>query len=179
MTFRTRSACERVLTGLSTGAPGHNSSKVNRCSHYIIVFPLADRRVTSRTHRRWQRWCAKFQTPGWRMPLDHSNSNAELSCELLPSPQIDATPENAQAVAGLVRKVSDIWLALAQDGTAPKPQDAVQQAALEHTDAMLLAYVRRDPDNKVALHLKFRLLFSWVFCFSLLFPCCTRRMLHA
>ncbi len=85
--------------------------------------------------------------------------------ELLPSLQIDATPENAQAVAGLARQVSDIWLALAQDDTAPKPQDAEQQAALEHTDAMLLAYVRRDPDNKVTLHLDIPISVFVVFLF--------------
>jgi len=89
--------------------------------------------------------------------------------ELLPSLQIDATPENAQAVAGLARQVSDIWLALAQDDTAPKPQDAEQQAALEHTDAMLLAYVRRDPDNKVTLHLDIPISVFVVFLF---FHCC-------
>lgn len=63
--------------------------------------------------------------------------------------QIAASPENAQAVADLVRRVADLWLAAAADDTAPKPETAEQRAALEHTDAMLLAYARRDPDNKV------------------------------
>ena len=63
--------------------------------------------------------------------------------------QIEASSEGVAAVAKLVRRVVDCWLAHAIDREAPAPLSEGDAAALEATGRRLLNYVRLDPDNKV------------------------------
>ena len=64
--------------------------------------------------------------------------------------QAAAEPDNLAAIIAMAHQVTDIWLALAQDDALPRPQGAVEQEALEQTDAELRNYARRDPQNPVS-----------------------------
>lgn len=65
--------------------------------------------------------------------------------------QTAATPENQANITAIVQQVIEIWMALAQDESFPRPETHAEKGALKQTDYELQNYARRDPQNPVRL----------------------------